>query len=157
IEDDLLFECVVQDDPQRVQSVLQKRGHYGDDQERDQLFGMMLLDHDIEDLFGHRRKNDHHQRTENCAAQHARGKERVSLQVGKDAPDRLHRFATRSFIAAWQMVTESAHYVTYTRSLRRLPDLCRSLKVSSAIPDLSSSSSPCAIIRSYCSLVARAS
>src|SRR5258708_5391498 len=120
---------------------------------------MMLSNDDIEDLLRHKRKDDHRQCADDGAGQHAGREQRISLQISKDAPDRLHsRLATRRLVPARQVVTvKFPHSLTYTRSLPPPRDLCRSLNVSSAIPDLSSSPKPSAIIRSYCSLVARAS
>src|ERR1044072_2698957 len=116
---------------------------------------MMLPNHDVEDFLRHGRKDNHHQCGNDRASQHAERDPRVTLQIAENPPNSLHlRVAVRYFARTTQWIAmHSPHDAIYTR----LPEcLCRSLKVSSAIPDLSSSPSPSAIIRSYCSLVARA-
>src|SRR5437764_7982714 len=117
---------------------------------------MMLSNDDIEDLFRHHRKHDHHQRPDDGADQHTERDRRITSQVLKNPPDSIHPGRAIGRIGRTRCVTtvKSSHSLTYTRS----PEcLCRSLKVSSAIPDLSSSPRPSAIMRSYCSFVARAS
>src|ERR1700724_1128351 len=117
---------------------------------------MMLSNNDVEDLFRHHRENDHHQRADDCATEHAERERRITLQVSKNTPDYFQpRRAIRRIIRTCRVTAvKSAHSLTYTRS----PGcLYRSLNVSSAIPDLSSSPRPGAIMRSYCSFVARAS
>src|SRR5438270_1396841 len=106
---------------------------------------MMLTDHVVDDPFGDARENDHHQRPENGTAHCPRRHPRVALEVAKDAPDRFH---------LRENLAQSRRMRAQTRSPKCL---CLSLNVSSAIPDLSSSPKPSAIMRSYCSLVARAS
>src|SRR5437764_3247159 len=106
---------------------------------------MMLADHVVDDPFGDAGENDHHQRPENGTAHCPSRHPRVALEVAKDAPDRFH-------------LRENLAQSRRSRAQTRSPEcLCLSLKVSSAIPDLSSSPKPSVIMRSYCSLVARAS
>src|ERR1043166_4439980 len=115
---------------------------------------MMLLNDYIENLFRHHWENDHHQRADDRAGEHAERERRIVFQVRENAPDRFHSRFARVVSARQLMAVKSPHPLIYTRS----PEcLCRSLKVSSAIPDLSSSPSPSAIMRSYCSFVACAS
>src|SRR5947208_15480060 len=106
---------------------------------------MMLADHVVDDPFGDAGENDHHQRPENGTAHRPSRHPRVALEVAKDAPDRFH-------------LRENLAQSRRSRAQTRSPEcLCLSLNVSSATPDLSSSPKPSAIMRSYCSLVARAS
>src|SRR3981081_3218443 len=106
----------------------------------------MMLPHDVvDDQFRDARENDHHQRADDRAPERAQCERRVTLQVAKDAPDRFH---------LRENLAQARRLRAHTREPERL---CRSLKVSSAIPDLSSSPKPSAIMRSYCSLVAPAS
>src|SRR5438067_8454677 len=117
---------------------------------------MILPNDNIKDLFRHYRENDHHQRPNDRAPEHAERECRITFQVPKNTPDYFHPGRAIRRIIRTRCVTtvKSSHCLTYTRS----PEcLCRSLNVSSAIPDLSSSPKPSAIIRSYCSFVARAS
>src|SRR5437870_5249673 len=105
---------------------------------------MMLADHVVDDPFGDARENDHHQRADDGAPERAQRERGITSQITKYAPDRFH-------------LRENLAQSRRLRAQTRSPEcLCRSLNVSSAIPDLSSSPKPSAIIRSYCSLVARA-
>src|SRR5437870_9169634 len=105
---------------------------------------MMLADHVVDDPFGDARENDHHQRADDGAPERAQRERGITSQITKYAPDRFH-------------LRENLAQSRRLRAQTRSPEcLCLSLKVSSAIPDLSSSPKPSAIMRSYCSLVARA-
>src|SRR5207245_9987732 len=106
---------------------------------------MMLADHVVDDPFGDARDNDHHQRADDGAPERAQRERGITSQITKYAPDRFH---------LRENLAQSRRLCAQTRS----PEcLCLSLNVSSAIPDLSRSPKPSAIMRSYCSLVARAS
>src|ERR1043166_9351461 len=116
---------------------------------------MILPNDDVEHLLRHQREHGHHQCAHDRAGQHPERDRGIAFEIGKNAPDRFHFGPTGRTIAQTRPMTsvKSEHSLTYTRS----PEcLCRSLKVSSAIPDLSSSPKPSAIMRSYCSLVALA-
>src|ERR1043166_8745241 len=117
---------------------------------------MILPNDDVEHLLRHQREHGHQQCAHDRAGQHPERDRGIAFEIGKNAPDRFHFGPTGRTIAQTRPMSsvKSEHSLTYTRS----PEcLCRSLKVSSAIPDLSSSPRLSAIMRSYCSLVARAS
>src|SRR6266403_3832696 len=138
---------------------------------------MMLAHNVVDDPFGHARENDHHQGADDGASERPECERGITLQVTKNAPDRFHSRAKLSQLRAVQHLGGSAAPRTMLKksgaaaksltsskglldppSQRRSPEcLCRPLNVSSAMPDLSSSPKPSAIMRSYCSLVARAS
>src|SRR4029453_2695482 len=111
---------------------------------------MVLANNHVEDILGHEGKHEHHQCADDCAREHAERERRITFQVTKNAPDGFHSRLARLVSAGQLMTVKSPHSSTYTR----FPEcLCRSLNVSSARPDLSSSPNPSLIIASYCCLV----
>ena len=90
IENDFLFERIVQHDPQRVESVLQKESNHCEQNERQQFLRMMQPHDVVDDSLRYRRKNDHHQCADDRAAERP-GRERwVTLKISKNAPHCFH-------------------------------------------------------------------
>src|SRR5258708_2347714 len=70
---------------------------------------MMLSNDDIEDLFRHHRENDHHQRPNDRAPEHAERERRITLQVSKNTPDGFHPWrAMRRIVRACCLTTVKA-------------------------------------------------
>ena len=72
--------------------MLKQKRDEGEQHQRHQFFRVMLTNDVVDDQFGHARENDHHQRADDGASERAQRQPRVTLQVTKHAPDRLHQF-----------------------------------------------------------------
>src|SRR5947209_19719591 len=72
---------------------------------------MMLSNDNIKDLFRHHRENDHQQRADDCAPEHAERERRITLQVPKNTPDYFHpgRAIQRIVRACCVTAVKSAH------------------------------------------------
>src|SRR5436853_496730 len=68
---------------------------------------MMLSNDDIEDLFRHHRKHDHHQRPDDGADQHTERDRRITSQVLKNPPDSIHPGRAIGRIGRTRCVTTS--------------------------------------------------
>ena len=90
IENNFLFESVVQQNPQRVERVLKNKRQRREQDQRQQFLRMMQTHHVIDDSLRHRGKNDHHQCTNDRAAQRSGRQPRITLQISKNAPNRFH-------------------------------------------------------------------
>jgi len=90
IEDHPLFKRVVEQDAQRVESVLNKKGA-GREHYQWQQFVRSVRAHDVvNDPFRCRWENNHHQRAQDGTNHGARSHPRIPLQISKNAPDRFH-------------------------------------------------------------------
>ena len=79
IENDFLLECVVQNDPKRIENVLNNKSHCGEQNQRQQFVRPVRADHILNDPFGHTRKHDHHQRAEDRARERSRSQPGIPL------------------------------------------------------------------------------
>ena len=91
IEDHPLLKAVIENDADRIESVLDRESQGCDQDERGQTLWAVLIQDFIDDPLGHRRKHDHHEGAQDRASEGGRTHPRVPLQISKNAPDGVHR------------------------------------------------------------------
>ena len=79
IEDHLLLEAVVEQNPQPVEHVLQEKREQRETDHREEQIRPMTRDHVVDEELRHRREDDDHERAHDRATQRARGHPRDSV------------------------------------------------------------------------------